>query len=121
MIVHADITVLTFLVDTLIPFLVAFLVKRFANERVKSGITAVAALLVAVIQEAIGSDGNFNVPALVGKFATALVAAYLAHQFVWKPAGLTGDSGVIAKALPFGLGRKDPALVAAAQQTRTAA
>jgi len=111
--VHVDIGVLAFIIDTLIPFLVAFLVRRFASEQVKSSITAGAALLVSVVQEAISNDGTFNIPSLVGRFATALVAAYLAHQYVWKPAGLTGDSGVILRLIPGGLGRSDPRTLAA--------
>ena len=103
--IHADVGTLQFLVDTAIPFAVAFLVRRFASERVKSGVMAVAALVVAVIQEGIDNGGSFSIPDLAGRFVTALVAAFLAHQFVWKPVGLTGDSGVIAKAVPFGIGK----------------
>jgi hypothetical protein len=96
---------LQFLVGTLLPFVTAFVVRRFASERVKSGVTAVAAIITAVVQEAIVHGGNFSVADLVGRFTTMLIAAYVFHQFVWKPVGLTGDSGVIAKAVPSGLGQ----------------
>lgn len=103
--IHIDVSILQFLIGTAIPFLTALLVQRFADERWKSGVTAVAAFITAVIQEAIVNNGNFNFAELLGRFVTMLVAAYVFHQFVWKPVGLTGDSGVIAKAVPNGLGR----------------
>lgn len=117
---HANIGTLQFIVDTLIPFAVAFLVQRFTNERVKSGITAVAALIVAVLQEAINASGTFDIPDLLGKLVTALVAAYLSHQFIWKPVGLTGDSGLIMRVVPFGIGKVDPVLRLSHQTAQSA-
>lgn len=105
--VHVDVSVLQFLIGTAIPFVVALIAKRFSDERVKSGVAAVVAVVTAVIQEAIVNGGNFNFADLLGRFVTMLVAAYVFHQFVWKPVGITGDSGAIAKAVPGGLGKAD--------------
>lgn len=105
-IIHVDVSTLQFLAGTVIPFVVALVMARFADERIKSAITTVAAFVLALIQIAIEQDGNFDVPTIVGQFVTMLVAAYFSHQFVWKPVGLTGDHGVIAKAVPGGVGRR---------------
>lgn len=118
---HIDVSTLQFLVDTAIPFLVAFLVRRFASERVKSGVMAVAAFLVALIQEGIDNGGSFSIPDLIGRFATALATAFIAHQFVWKPVGLTGDNGVILKAVPGGVGKVDVATLGAHNSRKYAA
>lgn len=104
-IVHIDVSVLQFIVGTLIPFVVALVAQRFSDERVKSAVAAVAALIVALVQIGIKNGGDFDLPTIVGQFVTMLIAAYFAHQFVWKPLHLTGDHGVIQKSVPMGVGR----------------
>lgn len=103
--VHVDVSILQFLIGTFIPWVTALVMQRFADERVKSGVTTVVAIIVAIVQEAIVNGGNFDLVSLVSRFLTMLVVAYITHQFIWKPIGVTGDQGAIAKAFPSGVGR----------------
>lgn len=102
---HVDVSILQFLIGTAIPFVTAVVTQRFADERVKSAVTVVLAFVVAMVQIGIEHNGDFDVPTIIGQFFTLLIAAYFSHQFVWKPAHLTGDHGIIAKNLPSGVGR----------------
>lgn len=104
-VVHVDVSVLQFVVGTLIPFVTAIVAQRFSDERIKSAVTAVLAFVVALVQIGIEHNGNFDIPTILGQFLTMLLAAYFAHQYVWKPAHITGDHGVIQKAVPNGVGR----------------
>jgi peptidoglycan/LPS O-acetylase OafA/YrhL len=116
-VVHLDVTTLQWLMYTVLPIVVDFVTKRFADGRVKAAVLTLLALVTAIVQEALATDGDLNLPSVIGKFVTALVTAYVTHTYVWKPLHLTGDRGVIQKALPAGAGPVDPVKVAK-QNTR---
>lgn len=108
--VHIDVSILRFLVDTALPLLAAFLMRRFADERIKSAILTVLAFITAMLQDLIMLNGDFVFSVFLSNFASAMVIGFLTHQFVWKPIGLTGDRGLILRTVPQGIGRVDPAL-----------
>lgn len=107
--VHIDVSILRFIADSGLPLFVAFLLRRFTSERVKSAILTVSAFLLAIVQDLIMLDGDFIFSVFLSNFASAMVVGFLTHQFVWKPIGVTGDQGVILKMVPGGIGKPDPA------------
>lgn len=107
--VHVDVSILRFLADTALPLLGAFLVRRFADERVKSAIMTVLAFILAMVQDLVMLNGDFVLSVFLSNFASAMVIGFLTHQYVWKPIGVTGDRGVILKLVPGGVGKSDPA------------
>lgn len=109
--VHMDVSTLQWLVYTVLPFLVDLVTRRFADGRIKAGVLTLFAFLTVVLQEALEAGGSMSVADLAGKFVTALVTAFVAHQYVWKPLRVTGDRGAIEKAVPAGVGRVDPVKV----------
>lgn len=115
--VHVDVSLLRFLADSGLPLLGAFLVRRFADERVKSAILTVLAFILAIVQDLIMLNGDFVFSTFVSNFVSAIVVGFLTHQFVWKPIGVTGDRGVILKMVPHGIGKPDTATVANHQRT----
>lgn len=110
--VHLDVSTLQWLLYVALPFVVDLVTRRFADGRVKSAVLTVVALVAVLVQEALQYDGELHLPSLLGKFVTALVTAFVTHQYVWKPLRVTGDRGLILKSLPTGVGPQDPAKIA---------
>lgn len=94
-----------------IPLVVDLVTRRFTNERVKTGLVAVLALLAATTQELMEAGESVTLAGFLAKFVTALVTAYVTHKYVLKPAGVTGNTGAIQKNLPQGVGKVDQAKV----------
>ena len=111
--IHIDVSLLRFLADTVLPMAAALVARRFSNETVKSGILTVLAFIMAIVQDLLIHNGDFVLVTFLGNFLTALVIGFLTHQFVWKPIGVTGDSGWLMKLMPHGIGRPDPNAVEA--------
>lgn len=109
--IHVDVSLLRFLADTALPVAAAFLMRRFASEKVKSAILTVLAFVMAIVQDLIMLNGDFVLSVFVSNFVSALVIGFMTHQFIWKPVGVTGDTGVILKAVPNGIGKTDAATV----------
>jgi vacuolar-type H+-ATPase subunit I/STV1 len=109
--VHVDVSLLRFLADSGLPLIAAFILRRFSSERVKSAILTVLAFVLAMVQNLLMLNGDFVLSVFVSNFVSALVIGFMTHQFIWKPVGVTGDRGVILKALPGGLGKVDSATV----------
>jgi hypothetical protein len=105
--VFLNVTLLQTICYLVIPFVVDFVTRRFTNERVKAGIAAILAILTAVIQETINAGEGISLTGLAAKFLVALMTIYAAHKYVWKPIGLTGNTGAIQKAVPTGVGKVD--------------
>lgn len=114
--IHLDVSTLQWLVYAALPWLVDFVSRRFASGRLKSALLTVFAVVAVVLQEGLQHGGDFDLPSLLGKFVTALVTAYVTHQYVWKPLMVTGDNGVIQKSVPAGFGVADPVKVVQADR-----
>lgn len=104
--VTLDVGLLEFVTYVFLPWLVDLITKRWADGRVKSAVLTVLAIMATLVQETLLSGGVFSIADFLGKLVTALATAFLFHQYIWKPAGLTGDQGAIMKAVPAGLGNK---------------
>lgn len=111
--ISLDVSVLQWLVYVGIPFVVDLVTRRFSDGRVKALAVAVLAIITALVQEILEAGGSISFADLAGKFVTAVVTAYVMHNYVWEPARLTGDRGVIQKNLPDGIGNPDQRKVAA--------
>lgn len=109
--VHVDTSILRFLVDSGLPLVAAFLLRRFTDERVKSAVLTVLAFVTAIAQDLLMLNGDFVFSVFLSNFASAMVIGFLTHQFVWKPIGITGDRGVILRMVPGGLGKVDPVVL----------
>jgi hypothetical protein len=106
--VTLDVGLLEFVVYIFLPWVVDLVTKRWADGKVKSAVLAVLAIVATLVQEAMLSGGTFSIADYLGKLVTALATAFLFHQYVWQPIGITGDKGIIMKAVPAGVGDKDP-------------
>jgi uncharacterized membrane protein YjjB (DUF3815 family) len=106
--VHVDTSILRFLVDSGLPLVAAFLLRRFTDERVKSAVLTVLAFVTAIAQDLLMLNGDFVFSVFLSNFVSAMVIGFLTHQLVWKPIGVTGDRGVILRMVPGGLGKIDP-------------
>ena len=104
--VTLDVGLLEFVTYVFLPWVVDLITKRWADGRVKSGVLAVIAIATTLVQEALLNGGTFSVADFLGKLVTALATAFLFHQYVWKPVGVTGDNGAIMKAVSAGIGTK---------------
>lgn len=104
--VTLDVSLLEFVVYVFLPWVVDLVTKRWADGRVKSAVLAVLAIVATLVQEALLSGGTFSIADFAGKLVTALATAFLFHQYVWQPIGVTGDKGFIMKTVPAGLGEK---------------
>lgn len=112
-VIHIDVSILRFLADTALPMVAALAMRRFANEKVKSAILAVLAFVMAIVQDLLIHSGDFVLVTFLANFLSALFIAFVTHQFVWKPLGITGDEGWLLRLVPNGAGRPDPANVKA--------
>lgn len=102
---------LTLLVSLVLPMLVALATTRLAAPRLKAVVLAVLAAVTGFLSELLDALVNGTAYDLGAAFSTwtyAFILAVAAHFGLLKPAGVTGSSGAIAKALPGGLGRDDP-------------
>ena len=116
--VHVDVSLLRFLADSGLPLLAAFILRRFADERIKSLVLMVLAFVLAIVQDLIMLNGDFVFSVFLSNFTSAIVVGFITHQFIWKPIGVTGDQGAILKLVPGGLGRVDGVSLAAHSQRR---
>lgn len=104
--VTLNVGLLEFVVYIFLPWIVDLVTKRWADGRVKSAVLAILAIFTTLVQEVLLGGGTFSIADFLGKLITALATAFLFHQYVWKPLGVTGDDGAILKAIPVGVGTK---------------
>lgn len=95
---------LAFIVGTVLPAVVALVTKRFAGGAVKAVVLVVLSVLGGWLVQLQATGGTFAVKdTLVSVFMT-LVTAVAAHFGLLKPLNVTGAQGVIARAVPAGIG-----------------
>ena len=92
-------------VAPLLPIVVALVTKSGASPALKGtllvALAAVTALVAPAVQNGTGIeiDGRF-----LGSFVVTVLVALGAHFGLLKPAGITGEDGKVAQAVPGGLG-----------------
>lgn len=98
---------LTFLVATILPAVVAFVTKRYANTA-----GALTLLFLSVISGWLTSlnatpDHSFDLKTAVVAIVTTFITAVVTHFGLLKPVGVTGANGIIQQAIPSGIGSND--------------
>jgi hypothetical protein len=97
-------TVLTLVVSVLLPAAVALVTKRLAAGWVKALTLLGLAVVSGWAAELADSGGTFVLGRALGQVVVTFVVAVAVHYGFWKPVGLTGSAGVIARAVPGGIG-----------------
>ncbi len=98
---------LTFIVGTVLPALTALVSRRFSASAVK----ALVLLALSTVTGALttlgvdGHGGHLHPRTFLIGLAVAYITAVVSHFGLLKPTGVTGDDGVILKAVPGGVGR----------------
>lgn len=95
---------LNFAIGVLLPAVVALVTHRFADGTVKALVLLFLSALTGVGTQIAANNGDFDVAPAAMAVLTAFGSAVLAHYGLLKPAGVTGSEGVIARAVPGGLG-----------------
>jgi hypothetical protein len=103
-VVHIDPTMLEVLLSTILPLIVALVTNRFASGIVKTGTLIVLSVATGVLSQLAANDGTFVVGHALADTGLALLIAIGAHFGVWKPVGISGSAGVIARVFPAGIG-----------------
>jgi ABC-type nitrate/sulfonate/bicarbonate transport system substrate-binding protein len=95
---------LNVVIGVVLPAIVALVTKRFADSAVKALLLLFLASVSGVLTQIVSNGGDFDVAPAAMAVLTAFGAAVLAHYGFLKPAGVTGTDGVIARAVPGGVG-----------------
>lgn len=93
------------LVGIVLPFLVDLVTKKVAEPRVKSLTLLVLSLVAAGATTFFADPGSFDWTGFAYGFAFTFGTAVVTLFGVGKPLNLSGKDGVIANAVPGGLGR----------------
>ena len=95
---------LTFLVGVVLPALTALVTKAHAPDAVKAVVLLLLSVLTGWATTLQASGGSFDLKtAVIGVFV-AFVTAVASHFGLLKQIGVTGSDGVIARAVPGGIG-----------------
>ena len=97
---------LNVLVSAVLPLVVAFVTKRFANATVRGLILLLLSAITGCLTQIQAAGGTFELKAAVVYVAISFITAVAAHSGVLNGA-VTGDSGPILRALPGGVGPVD--------------
>lgn len=103
--------VLTFLVAVALPVLVALVTQRMASSGLKAAVLAALAAATGFLSELLDALVNqtpYDVGAALLIWLGSFVIAVAVHFGLWKPGGVTGSQGVVARAVPGGLGEEQP-------------
>lgn len=101
----------TLILATILPALVALIRSRWGSSQLGSllllGLSVLGAVATEVIVDSTGA-ASFSWADVGKRFVLLFVVAVAAHFGLLKPAGVTGSDGVIARAVPGGLGNNTP-------------
>lgn len=95
---------LTFLVATVLPALVALVSSRVASSSVKGVLLALLSAVAGWLTSLQLTGGAFEVEAALSSVFVTFITAVSVHYGLLKPAGVTGSSGAIQRAVPGGVG-----------------
>lgn len=95
---------LQMLLGSLLPWLVQLASRRFAAGAVKAGVLLLLSVVTGFLTALQTSDGSFEVTTAATSVVLTFLVALASHLGIWKPFGITGDGGAIAKAVPGGIG-----------------
>lgn len=95
---------LQFLIGTGLPILVAFITKQAASSRFKAIILAALAAISSTATVIASATGAIDWKVVLSSFAITFITAVAAHYGFFKPTGVTGTDGMVANAVPNGIG-----------------
>ena len=87
-IIQLDVTVVTFVLGSLVPLVVALATKLNASSSVKAVVNVVVSVTVGVCGFLLAHDGATTPLALVGAVITAYLGSGVSYQHFWKPTGV---------------------------------
>ena len=102
---------LTLLVSVVLPILVALATQRLASSGLKSIVLAALAAIVGILSElldALVHGTTYDVGAAIVAWLTSFIVAVAVHYGLLKPVGVTGSGGLVAAAVPAGIGTPSP-------------
>lgn len=88
----------------LLPLLVQLVIKAHTTERVKVLVNLVLTAITATLAPLAVGDGHLDWKAIALSFAQIFGTTIIAHYGLLKPLGVTGSDGLIATAVPGGVG-----------------
>lgn len=86
-IIQLDVTVVTFVLGSLVPLVVALATKLNASSSLKAAVNVVLSIIVGVGGYLLANDGETTLLALAGAAITAYLASGVTYQNLWKPTG----------------------------------
>lgn len=95
---------LTFLVATVLPILVGFVKARFAASWIGSLLLLFFSVVSGWLTSLNATGGEFEPKVAIVSIVMSFVTAVGAHYGLLKPMQVTGDNGVVLKAIPGGIG-----------------
>lgn len=98
--------VAVFLVGTVIPMLTAVVAKRYTSSKFKDAVTIALSVVSGVLTPYVLTGGSFDFWTTVVAALFTYTTAVGVHYRILKPKGVTGTDGVIAQALPGGVGNE---------------
>ena len=88
-VLEVDVTLLAFLIGSVMPLLTGMVTKISASSRVKSVTNLVLSVLAGVLAHLMENTGKSTLLDLATAAITAYLAAGVTYQNLWKPAGTT--------------------------------
>jgi hypothetical protein len=97
---------LTLIVGTILPMLVALVTHQLASSRYKSVALLVLSALAGVGTQMMHNGGHLVLNQAALQSAMSFGIAFVAHEGLLKPLGLTGVTGWLNARIPGGMGLK---------------
>lgn len=96
--------VLNLVLAAVLPMLTALITARWANSAVKTVVLVLLSIIAVALQGVFDDDGILHVRAFFIQTCLQFMLAVVAHFGLLKPLSVTGSSGVVATAVPAGVG-----------------
>lgn len=90
--------------SVVLPSLVALVTRRLSAPQVKTTVLLALSAIAGTLTQLTTNGGEFEFKTALASFGTTFLASVSAHYGLLKPAGVTGDAGLINQVVPGGLG-----------------
>jgi hypothetical membrane protein len=96
--------ILNLALAVVLPMLTALITARYANSAVKTIVLVLLSVIAVALQGVFDDDGILHVREFITATALQFLMAVGAHFGLLKPLSVTGAGGVVANAVPAGVG-----------------
>jgi hypothetical membrane protein len=96
--------ILNLALAVVLPMLTALITARYANSAVKTCVLVALSVIAVALQGVFQDDGILHVREFIIQTSLQFFMAVGAHFGLLKPLSVTGESGVVASAVPAGVG-----------------